>query len=208
MAITFGIFLSRGYRTCGRGCGWRVHTGRGTEIFYDLRIRAWRASSTLLQQLGYKRSSITLNQGVLFSLDGLHQRSDQWVKLVRKPLQVNYCTSCEHVDTQMQLLPFCAGLHHCCLSLLSFTVQCLPLFRLNIQTCCWLCEDGGYLRNKWEEKVSDLNGSNLLQSTISINLRSQVLTGYRIFNNKAVSSASKDLHRKQIGWTICCRNSS
>lgn len=146
--VTFGIFLCWWYRTSRWGCGSRIHTGWGTEVFDDLGVGARWAPRTLLQQLSYKRSSISLDQGVLLPLDGLHQRPDKWVELVRKHLQVNDCAGCEHVDAQMQLLPFCTGFHHCRLSLLSFTVQCLPLFGLHVQTCRGFCKDGGYLGNK------------------------------------------------------------
>lgn len=149
--LTFGIFLCWRYGASRWGRDRRVHAGWGTEVFDDLGVGAWRASSTLLKQLGYIRGSITLDQRVLFPLDGLHQRPDQWVQFVREHLQVNHGTGCAHVHTQMQLLPFGAGLHHSRLSLLAFTVQCLPLFGLHIQAWGGFCKDGGYLGNKHRE---------------------------------------------------------
>lgn len=177
--VTFRRFLCGGYRASRWGGNWGVHAGRSTEVFNNLGVRARGASSTLLQQLGYERGRVTLNQRVLLPLDGLHQRPDQRVELVRKHLQVNHCTGYEHVDTEMQLLPFSVGLYHCCLSLLTFTVQRLPLFRLCVQTHCGLCEDGGYLGNKQEENVSDWKGSDLLKSAIPINLWRWQSVGYQ-----------------------------
>lgn len=77
-----------------------------------------------------------MDQGVLLPLDGLHQRPDEWVQFVGEHLQVNHGTGCDHVHTQMQLLPFCAGLHHSRLSLLPFAVQGWPLFGLYIKPGC------------------------------------------------------------------------
>lgn len=145
---TFSVLLRCGYGRSRRGCSRGVHACGSAEVFDDLGVGARRAPGTLLQQLGYERGGVALDQGVLLLLDRLHERPHQRVEFVGKCLQVDRRAGGEHVDAQVQLLPVRAGLHHRRLGLLTFTLQHQPLLGLHVQTRGSLCEDGGNLGNK------------------------------------------------------------